>query len=52
MTDSGPRRRDVLVAVSGTSLLLAGCSESDASVDAAGYGTAYGSEYGRGGEQS
>ena len=57
MTDSGPRRRDVLVAVSGTSLLLAGCTESDSStpesasaVDAAGYGTAYGHEYGTGAE--
>ncbi|WP_164721988.1 hypothetical protein [Haloterrigena salifodinae] len=50
MTDSGPRRRDVLVAVSGTSLLLAGCSESDASVDAVSYGTAYGRKYGHGGE--
>ena len=58
MTDSGPRRRDVLVAVSGTSLLLAGCTEFDTSadsdtesaVDDAGYGTAYGREYGNGAE--
>ena len=58
MTDSGPRRRDVLVAVSGTSLLLAGCTEGDSStapmeesaVDYSGYGTAYGREYGAGTE--
>ncbi|WP_161605549.1 hypothetical protein [Natronorubrum sulfidifaciens] len=48
MTHSGPRRRDVLVAVSSTSLLLAGCTESDASTS--GYGTAYGRGYGSGGE--
>ncbi|UHQ98571.1 hypothetical protein HYG81_23705 (plasmid) [Natrinema zhouii] len=48
MTNSEPRRRDVLVAVSGTSLLLAGCTESDSSVTD--YGTAYGREYGSGNE--
>ncbi|WP_161569799.1 hypothetical protein [Natronorubrum bangense] len=48
MIDSDLRRRDVLVAVSSTSLLLAGCTESDAS--ASGYGTAYGRRYGSGGE--
>ncbi|MDF9745209.1 hypothetical protein [Natrinema salsiterrestre] len=49
MTDVGPRRRDVLVAVSGTSLLLAGCTESDSSVTTD-YGAAYGREYGAGSE--
>lgn len=58
MTDSGPRRRDVLVAVSGTSILLAGCTERDSStaseegatVDHSGYGNAYGYDYRHGSE--
>ncbi|SEH16625.1 hypothetical protein SAMN04487967_2747 [Natronorubrum sediminis] len=38
------RRRDLLVAVSGGCVALAGCSELSAT--RAGYGAAYGNEYG------
>ncbi|WP_139173489.1 twin-arginine translocation signal domain-containing protein [Natrialba sp. SSL1] len=49
MNGSGMERRDVLTtaAVSGCSLVLAGCTEIGAS--RSGYGSAYGREYGAGG---
>lgn len=48
MNSSGVERRDVLAAVSGCSVTLAGCTEIAASQS--GYGAAYGREYGTGAE--
>ncbi|WP_170972343.1 hypothetical protein [Natronorubrum halophilum] len=44
MNSSGRRRRDVLLAVSGSCITLAGCTES--APVRSGYGTAYGHGYG------
>jgi len=45
MNDSGPGRRDVLIATSGM-LTLAGCTNSAAVESGSGYGTTYGDAYG------
>lgn len=43
MTESGPNRRDILIAT-GSVLTFAGCTESAAT--ASGYGATYGDAYG------
>lgn len=54
MNESGLRRRDLLIAVSGGCVTLAGCADGTrpddstaaATADQPGYGTAYGQDYG------